>query len=70
MKGYRNIYRCPKCKKVAKDKEHLTNDSSLFMLAFNGPVLCKHCGMIIKLERISAKPKLFGLLGWDIKGEE
>ncbi len=73
MTGYRNIYRCPECKKVGAKKADLTNDdfnSVLVWLFGNNEVLCKHCGKEVKLERIFAKPRLFGLLGWDIKEKE
>lgn len=68
MKGYRNIYRCPECKKIGAKEKDLTNDGA-FML-FSSVVLCKHCGKIIKPERVVGKPKLFGLLGWDTKEKE
>ena len=67
------MYRCPECKKVGATKTALTNDKldSVFIWLFGkDEVLCRHCGKEVKLERIFAKPKLFGLLGWDIKEKE
>jgi len=67
MKGYRNIYRCPECKKIGAKLEDLTNDVCIALTAFNRVVLCKYCGKVVKLELVAGKPKLLGLLGWDIK---
>lgn len=67
MKGYRNIYRCPECGKIGAKVEELTNDACSLLDRVFGVILCKHCGKVIKPERVAGKPKLFGLLGWDIK---
>ena len=73
MTGYRRMYRCPECKKLGARKADMTNDvpGSPFAWLYSGSaVLCKHCGKEVELEKIFAKPRLFGLLGWDIKEKE
>lgn len=71
MKGYRNVYRCPECKKLGARKAKMTNDISrpFEWLYSDSKVLCKHCGKRVELERVSAKPRLFGLFGWSVKEE-
>lgn len=73
MKGYRRIYRCPECKKLGARKADMTNDilGSPFAWLYSGSaVLCKHCGKRVELERVSAKPRLFGFFGWSVKEGE
>jgi hypothetical protein len=53
-------------------KADMTNDISrpFEWLYSDSEVLCKHCGKRVELERVSAKPRLFGLFGWSVKEEE
>ena len=60
MSGYRPVYQCKECNKVY----------TVYYKCFAGGIeLCRKCGSIGKIETIIAKPKLFGLRGWEVKEE-
>lgn len=64
MSRYQRAYQCDECKKVySRDKFIWINDLYLYGI-------CPKCGCEGKICKVVAKPKLFGLLGWDIKEEE
>lgn len=67
MSYYRYVLRCPYCKKI------YANDCPLISYAIS-PYhisLCPKCGEESgSFEKIVAKPKLFGLLGWKVKEEK
>lgn len=64
MSHYRYVHQCDKCKKVYSRYNYITlNDLFLYGV-------CPKCGAEGKILRVIARPKLFGLRGWEIKEEE
>lgn len=67
MSRYRYALRCPYCKKVYAN-EYL---QAIYNLSKYATSLCPKCGEVSgSFEKVVAKPKLFGLLGWDVKEEK
>jgi len=67
MSHYRYVLRCPYCKKVYAS-EYL---QALYHLSKYNTSLCPKCGEVSgSFEEVVAKPRLFGLLGWEVKEEE
>lgn len=62
MSRYRYVFRCKECKKIYT--------SYWKQVLFEETELCQNCGSEGKLELVIAKPKLFRLKGWEVKGEE
>lgn len=65
MSHFREVLQCRGCGKIYRSgyfpelhASHLYDD------------VCGKCGAKNKLEYVVAKPKLFGLKGWEIKGGE
>lgn len=66
MSRYRYVLRCPYCKKVYDEYRKVIYDLSAYNTS-----LCPKCGEVSgSFEKVVAKPKLFGLLGWEVKEEE
>lgn len=67
MSCYRYVLRCPCCKKIYADKYY----QALHRLSKYTTSLCPKCGEESgSFEEVVAKPRLFGLLGWEVKEEE
>ena len=67
MSRYRYVLRCPHCKKVYAN-EYL---KALLALSPFQASLCPKCGEVSgSFEKVVARPKLFGLLGWEVKEKE
>ena len=64
MSKYQLAYQCDMCKKVySKDKFIWTNNLYLYGI-------CPKCGSKGRIHKIIARPKLFGLKGWEVKEED
>lgn len=64
MNRYRYALRCPHCKKIYANEYH----QILYILSPYGPSLCPKCGEVSgSFEKVVVRPKLFGLLGWEVK---
>lgn len=67
MCHYRYALRCPYCKKVYADDCY----NAIHNLSRHSTSLCPKCGEVSgAFDRVVAKPKLFGLLGWEVKEEK
>ena len=67
MSAYRYALRCPRCKKIYANEYR----QALYILSEYSTSLCPKCGEVSgSFEKVVVKPKLFGLLGWEVKGEE
>ena len=57
------IYQCKKCNKIYRSDYWLkiNNGGHIF-----GPDVCGGCGSVNEMQQIPARPKLFGLLGWEV----
>lgn len=67
MSRYRYVLRCPYCKKIYAS-EYL---QVIYNLSAHSASLCPKCGEASgSFEKVIAKPKLLGLLGWKVKEEE
>ena len=66
MSYYRYALRCPYCKKIYANEYY----QAVYNLSRYSTSLCPKCGEERgSFERVIVKPKLFGLLGWEVKEE-
>lgn len=65
MSHFREILQCAECGKIYRSFFFPTLHSINKYAA-----VCGRCGAKNKLNYVAAKPKLFGLKGWEIKGGE
>lgn len=67
MSCYRYALRCPRCKKVYANEYY----NALHHLSEHWYSLCPKCGeKSDSFDRVAARPRLFGLLGWEVKEKE
>lgn len=65
MSKFRRVYRCKNCGKVYRD------NCWFAVREFMGYFCCGKCGNFGEIgqefSKVSARPKLFGLRGWEVK---
>lgn len=67
MNHYRYALRCPHCKKIYVSEYR----QIFYILSDTSTSLCPKCGEVSgSFDKVVVKPKLFGLLGWEVKEEE
>lgn len=59
---YRVALQCKRCKKVYGEYS-----CSIYRLSSWGRNVCPNCGEIDELKAVVARPRLFGLLGYEVK---
>lgn len=64
MSSFRTAYRCRHCGKVFRSLSAYSKD--WFPTIYRYPMICRNCGAKDKPQDVSAKPKLFGLKGWEL----
>ena len=67
MSRYRYALRCPYCKKIYANEYY----NALYRLSEYNTSLCPKCGEVSgSFDRVVARPRMFGLLGWEAKEED
>ena len=67
MSSFRTAYRCKHCGKVFRSLDAYSKD--WYPALCIHPMICRNCGVKDRPEYVSAKPKLFGIKGWELSGE-
>lgn len=71
MSKYRYVYKCEKCGKICRHTfsfRYYDNSCPLRWLSTYD--VCPRCGAEDSMKEIVAKPKLFGVLGWEEQRKE
>ena len=64
MSSFRKAYRCKHCGKIFRSLSAYSKE--WYPDIFIRPMICRNCGVKDTPEHVSAKPKLIGIMGWEL----